>query len=199
MLPRLILITDPRLSFHELLSRLAPVLALGPEVGVQLRLPGASGRALHEAGLRLRELCAAHENPLFVNGRLDVALALGVHAHLPVDAPRPREVRHLFPDRLISASAHSLDEARDLEGADLALVAPVFSPGSKPDDARTPLGPGGFAQIAAALPMPAFALGGISEENAASVEASGFAAIGGVLHATSPVSAARVLLERTRR
>ncbi len=86
------------------------------------------------------------------------------------------------------------DEADSTDGADLALVSPVFRPGSKPDDTRAPLGVAGFQRIARALPCPAFALGGIETTNAGSVKAAGVAVISAVLHASDPKAAAQALL-----
>lgn len=195
-LPKLIVITDPALALDEFLDRMRPVLALGPEVAVQVRLPGASGRAIYDYASRLITEAAAHENPVFVNGRIDVALALRTHVHLPVDAPRPRELRALFPSQWISVAVHNLEEARTVVGADLALVSPVFAPTSKPEDARMPLGPEGFAQLARSLECPAFALGGVNVQNAAALRglARGFAVIGAVLHSQAPRIAAQTLL-----
>lgn len=196
MLPDLIVITDPNLSDATLLARLRDVLSPGPRVGVQLRLPNASGRRVFEVAGALLKLCQQRGNPLFVNGRIDVALALGTHVHLPVDAPRPRELRALFSDRWISAAVHSEQEAEELNGADFALVSPVFPPGSKVGDTRPTLGLEGLRRLAATLPCPAYALGGITPENAAGLRgaARGCAVVGSVLHAEDPERAARALL-----
>lgn len=110
----------------------------------------------------LARLCARTGNPLFVNGRLDVALLVGAHLHLPAHAPPVATVRpHLPAGRWISAAVHTEEELARARGADLILVSPVFSPGSKPGDTRPTLGPEGFARIRAHAGCPAFALGGI--------------------------------------
>lgn len=197
-LPRLIVITDWRLPRRQVLDAIADLAPLGPLVAVQLRAPGASGRQLWEDGRELRELLRPHGAHLFVNGRLDVALALGAHLHLPSRELAATEVRpHLPADRLISVAIHPGEEAR-AEGADLALVSPVWSPGSKPDDTRPPLGPEGFARVAGRLPCPAFALGGVDAARVATLgsEAYGAAVVSAVLTAPSPRRAARSLIER---
>jgi len=61
--------------------------------------------------------------------------------HLSGDEPvAPHRARH--PDRLISRSAHSREEAEAAitAGADLILLSPIWRPGSKPGDTRPPLG-----------------------------------------------------------
>ena len=66
---------------------------------------------------------------------------------------------------LISAAAHSgqaLDRA-EAAGADVALLSPVFPTASHPGAAA--LGIERFARLAAASPLPVYALGGITEAN----------------------------------
>ncbi len=195
-LPRLIVITDWRLPRARLLSALERALEAGPTVAVQHRHPDAPARAFLEEARLLAGLCQARGNPLFINGRLDVALLVGAHLHLPSRGPTVEDVRpHLPAGRWVSAAVHDADEARLARGADLALVSPVYAPGSKPGDSRAPLGPEGFRALAATLPCPALALGGITPERAALLpQAHGFAVISAVLEAEDPATAARALL-----
>ncbi len=195
----LLLITDWSLGQSALLAAVADALTAGPGLAVQHRHPGALGRQFLDEGRRLAELCARHGAPLFVNGRLDVALALGAHLHLPAHGLRVADVRPHLSGRLISAAVHDEAEARDAAGADLALVSPVFAPGSKPGDTRTPLGPEGFRRVARAFGGPAFALGGLTADRARELRPlSGVAVVSAVLGAKSPASAARALLDETR-
>ena len=195
-LPRLVVITDWRLPPERLLGALARALEAGPGVAVQHRHPEATGRRFLEEARQLADLCRARGAPLFVNGRLDVALLVGAHLHLPAQGPTAEDVRpHLPPGRLVSVAVHDAGEARAARGADLALVSPVFAPGSKPGDTRDTLGPAGFGALAEALPCPALALGGITPERAEEVRgAAGFAVISAVLEAEDPAAAARALL-----
>lgn len=195
-LPRLVVITDWRLPRARLLGALERALEAGPGVAVQHRHPDAPARLFLEEARLLAELCRARGAPLFVNGRLDVALLVGAHLHLPAGGLTPSDVRPLLPPgRLVSLAVHDAAEARLAEGADLALVSPVYAPGSKPGDTRAPLGPEGFRALAEALPCPALALGGVNPERAATLRgAAGFAVISAVLEAPRPTEAARALL-----
>jgi thiamine-phosphate pyrophosphorylase len=195
-LPRLVVITDWRLPQAQLLEALERSLEAGPEVAIQHRHPGAPARAFLEEARLLAALCHRRANPLFVNGRLDVALLVGAHLHLPAKGLTPKDVRpHLPSGRWISVAVHDADEARLAQGANLALVSPVFSPGSKPGDTRPPLGPEGFQALAATLPCPALALGGVTPERAARLAgAQGFAVISAILEAEDPAAVARALL-----
>ncbi len=192
-LPRLLVITDWRLPRARLLAAVEQALEAGPEVAVQHRHPEAPARLFLEEARLLAELCRARGRALFVNGRLDVALLVGAHLHLPAHGLTPEDVRpHLPPEKLVSVAVHDTHQAQAARGADLALVSPVFSPGSKPGDTRPTLGPEGFRTLAALLPCPALALGGLTPERAALLEgAAGFAVISAVLEAENPTEAAR--------
>lgn len=197
-LPRLIVITDWSLPRERVLSTVDAALRVSAEVAVQHRHPGAGTRLFLEEARALRAVVDRHPGRrLFVNGRLDVALLVGADLHLPASAPRALKVRpYLPPGRLISAAVHSADEARDAAGADLALVSPVFSPQSKPDDPRPTLGLDGFDALAARLSCPAFALGGVAAERLRALPgAQGAAVIGAVFGAVDPELATRALLD----
>lgn len=169
---RVIVITD--WSRPDCLEQVRAVV--GPGIAVQHRHHGASDRQLFEEGLRLR--AAIGSAPLFVNGRVDVALALGAHLHLHEHALAVADVRPLLGrGALISASWHAPSLPRT--GVDLLLVSPVFDPLSKPAE-RPALGVEGYrAARAAAKGVPVFALGGLTVERARSLgEVDGVAVIG---------------------
>jgi len=199
-LPLLILITDWQIPRPALLAALESALSIGPEVAVQHRHPGATDRVFLEEGEQLAMLCRRFDNPLFVNGRLDVALLLRAHLHLPSRGVQVADVRpHLQAGTWISAAVHDPQEALEANGADLALISPVFAPGSMLTAPRPPLGPDGFGRLAKETPCAAFALGGIAPSNASLVHgASGFAAISSVLKARDPKSAVNALLNAAR-
>ena len=178
-------------------AALEAVARLGPEVCIQHRDPGTPVRRFLERARWLAALTRASGAQLAINGRLDVALLVGSHLHLPVDGPRPREVRpHLPADRWISAAVHSEDELAEARGCDAVLLSPVFSPGSKPGDTRTLLGPEGFERLARlASPVASYALGGMTAERLQALGSCRGAAVqSAVLRAPDPVAAARELL-----
>lgn len=146
----------------------------------------------------LSRLCQPLGMPLFVNGRLEVALRVGAHLHLPSRGLRPADVRpHLPEGRWISAAAHDAAELAEAERADAVLLSPVFPPRSKADR-RPTLGVQGFTELASQTTARPYALGGVAPETAGALPPRvGLAAIGAVLHAPDPLRAAEALL-RTR-
>lgn len=193
---RLLLITD--WERPDCLGRVTAALEAGPGLAVLHRHPGAVDRAFFDEGGRLAEACARRGVPLFVGGRLDVALALGAHLHLPGRALAPADVRP-HHGGLLTAAWHPFEEVEPPAGVDALLVSPVFTPGSKPLDTRPTLGPAGYAAARArAGGVPCLALGGVTEGGVAALREAGpvdgAAVVSAVLAAPAPARAAEGLL-----
>lgn len=198
-LPRLHAITDERIARRPDIDVIAEALAVGGGSDLAFH---ARGRAL--TGLEHYELAGrlAVRPPgrLFVNDRLDVALAVptaGVqlgHGSLPVSAARA-----LNPLWWIGRSVHDVREAEAarLSGADYLVVGPVFATASHPG--RTPLGLKQLQAIAAAADgLPVIAIGGITAERVREVRGSGaygVAAIRALWDDAEPAEAARRMRE----
>ena len=147
---------------------------------LRLRDPGAPVRRLEEEA---RRLIRAVAGPVLVSSRVDLALATGAAGvHLPErDLPVAGARRLLGQDRLLGRSVHSLGAAREAaeEGADYLVFGPVFATASHPG--QRPAGLRALAEVAAAVPIPVLAIGGIDAERAEACRregAAGFAAIG---------------------
>jgi thiamine-phosphate pyrophosphorylase len=190
-LPKLVVITDWSLGEARLFQQLEAALGASTTVAVQHRNPGATTRLYFEQGQRLKALCDRRAAELFVSARVDVARALGAHLHLPAWALGVADVRRaLPPGRWLSVAVHNEAEAAGAQGADLALVSPVFETRSKPG--ASPLGSAGFTRLARALDCPAYALGGLTPDGLAGLpDAAGAAVITAVLHAGDPAAAVR--------
>lgn len=188
-------IGDARLE--RLLDELRGLLGLI----VQLREKAATDREV----LRLAELARRKLGPavpLFVNRRLDVAIAAGAQGvHLPADGLPLARVRSGSPRGLrVGISTHSADEAARAidEGADLVVIGPVFETPSK-KAFGPPLGPGALAALPPRGSHEAeiFAIGGIDESRLDELAAfgdriSGIAAVRLIQEAANP----RALVER---
>jgi thiamine-phosphate pyrophosphorylase len=146
---------------------------------LQLRDLDATARSLElEAG----RLVGAAPVPVLVNGRVDVALAVGAAgAHLPErDLPPAAARRLLGRSRLVGRSVHSVAAARvaAAQGADYVVFGPVFATPSHSD--QVPVGLEGLRTVAQAVTIPVLAIGGVDARRAeACLEAgaAGFAAI----------------------
>ena len=119
--PRLYLITDRKATGgRPLVEVVAAALAgiagsgLDPgDVAVQLREKDLDGRALTDLGRALRATTAAAGVRLFVNDRIDVALAVGADGvHLGGTSLVPAEARALAPALAIAVSTHGLADVR---------------------------------------------------------------------------------------
>jgi thiamine-phosphate diphosphorylase len=145
---------------------------------IQLRSPASSARQLFEAA---RALVQRQPLPVVVSARIDVALAAGAAGvHLPERDLPPAAARHLLGGALLGRSVHSLAGARAAaeEGADYVVYGPVFVTRSHSE--RTPVGLDALARLAAAVPIPVLAIGGVDRERAAeclTAGAAGYAAI----------------------
>ena len=192
---RLLLVTDPR---PDLAARVAAAVRGGVDV-VQLRDKRASREELLPLARELKEICD-EANALFtVNDDIELARlsgASGVHLGQR-DEPLRAAREALGTEAVAGRSAGSLDEARAevREGADYLGVGAVYATPTKPEGEVAGLE---FIRALAReqLPVPWFAIGGVTLETAREVSeagAEGFAVVRAVLDAEDPEAAAREL------
>lgn len=171
---------------------------------VQLREKDLSGRDLFELAKKTRTLCERYGAPLFINDRVDVALAVdaaGVQlgkASLPIEVARTL----LGPDKLIGASIHSPEEATDAKsaGADFLVFGPVYFTPSKASFGG-PRGVSALRKIVEVGLLPVYAIGGISTKNTAEVReagANGIALISSIIANENPKDAAAAMAKLLR-
>jgi thiamine-phosphate pyrophosphorylase len=110
---------------------------------------------------------------VIVNSRPDIAALTGARGvHLPESGLDPRAVRAAFPDLCVGVSRHDhagLQRAV-AEGADYAILGPVFETPGKEDHA---LGLDRFKEMVKGSSLPVVAVGGLTMANAAQVIAVG--------------------------
>jgi thiamine-phosphate pyrophosphorylase len=136
-------VTDRAGIGTERFERLLASLAGTPALTVQLRERDAADAGVLLQARRARDTLGASV-PLFVNRRLDLALAAeAAGVHLPSSGLPLRAVRRHTPRGFrIGVSVHSVGEARDAisAGADLVVLGPIFDTPSK-REFGPPLGP----------------------------------------------------------
>jgi thiamine-phosphate pyrophosphorylase len=171
---------------------------------IQLRHKTASGSQLLVWAVEIQKLCQQYQALCIINDRVDIALASkadGVHLgqqDLPARAAR----KLLGETAIIGVTASSLKEALQAEqdGADYIGFGHIYPTHSKLKES-SPLGLDILQKTAALVSLPILAIGGINQENAASViscGASGIAVISAVSRANDPAWAAHELLRATK-
>jgi thiamine-phosphate pyrophosphorylase len=160
---------------------------------VQLRLKRASDRELL---VLARRLVGALTVPLFVNDRLDVAIAAGAAGvHLGADDLAPALARRIVPvGMLVGASVGSAAEAVRGGPADYWGIGPLRATLTK-DDAGPALGlDGARSLLAQAGGRPCVLIGGVTPDDVRPARDAGFAGVAvvrGILAAANAAEAAR--------
>jgi thiamine-phosphate diphosphorylase len=197
-LPRLHAITDDAvLADADVGIRASAIAAAGPSAALHVRARHGSGAFLARSAERFVSLAAPPEAAVLVNGRPDVAAAVGAQGvQLRAGDLSVADARTVFPRGWIGRSVHGFEESRAAvdAGADFLLLGAIFATASHPG--MTPLGLGELERVSA-LGRPVIAIGGITAGSAASVRdagAWGVAAIRALWAATEPYAAAMALL-----
>jgi thiamine-phosphate pyrophosphorylase len=210
--PTLYLVTDTELCRPRPVADVVRAAVAGGVTAVQVRDKYASRRDLLELVRAVQRAVA--DTPgvrVVVNDALDVALiARADGVHVGQDDLPAAEVRALIgPDRLLGLSVSSraeLDAALALPAGTLDLVglSPVWGTPTKPDTGPA-LGLAGVAELASAARaggLAAVAIGGISDDRAAAVTATGvdgICVVSAVCAAADPAAAARKLRDEVTR
>lgn len=198
---QVLVITDRRLAAPRSLDQVVRAAVAAGARAIQVRDKGATARELVATARRIREISgAATGTLLFVNDRLDVALAAGadgVHLgsdDIPVAAARAWAP----PEFLVGYSTDDPADARRAqdEGADYIGCGAVYATTSK-NVGDESIGTARLDEVARAVTIPVLGIGGVTVSRAAEVAgtaAAGVAVIGAVMGATDPGAAVEGLL-----
>jgi thiamine-phosphate pyrophosphorylase len=175
---KIYLITDRKLAAAHggLIAMIEAALSAAPPntVALQLREKDLEARELLELARQLRIVCDRYDARLFVNDRLDVAIAARADGvHLPSNSFSPADARALLgPDRLIGVSTHDDGEVvtASKAGADFVVYGPVFDPLSKSASTMA-RGADALRTVIRVSSIPVFALGGITPARARELRA----------------------------
>ncbi len=196
--PSLILITDRARLRDRPIEEVVSLAVEGGATCVQLREKDLGGE-LYELALTLRAVLQGRAL-LFINERVDVALAAGADGiHLPEAGLPTKVVRRLAGEScIIGRSVHSVQAAlqAEREGADYVQVGAVYATSSHPGQA--PAGNELVRAVAEAVRVPVVAVGGITPARVAEAidaGADGIAVIRAILDADDPRAAASKLRE----
>jgi thiamine-phosphate pyrophosphorylase len=194
--PALYLITDRKATNDRPLADvLEAALAgrAGHRLAVQLRENDLPTPALLALAAELRAITARAGAALYINDRVDVALAVGADGvHLSGRSLAPADVARVAPTLAVAVSTHARSDVERLVSATnvvFAVFGPVFDTPSK-RAYGPPVGLNALAEAAGAIPL--LALGGVTPERAGAciaAGASGVATIRAVMSAVDPKGA----------
>ena len=167
-------VTPGRGDRDEILAAI-PTLAARGARRLLLReksLAPAARRALAEA---IAPACRAAAVELWIAEDVELAKAIGAAGvQLSERSPSPLVVQEALPPALalgVSLHAPITRSARELAACRHAFLGPLFATPGKPD--ATPLGLARFRELAATLPLPVYAIGGIGADELRKLAAAG--------------------------
>jgi thiamine-phosphate pyrophosphorylase len=196
----LYLITDrTQPKWRDLLWLLEQALDAGVKA-IQLREKDLGGKDLFLLAEKVSKLCQSYRSALFINERIDIALAVdatGVqlgNASVPVAIAR----QLLGGQKMIGLSTHSLGEALEAQqrGADFVLFGPIYRTPSKAAYGP-PQGLKSLKEIVEKTSLPVYAIGGIKLENIPDLMRTGvfgLALISAIMSSEAPKAATADLL-----
>lgn len=184
----LYLVTDRRQVGEKNLLRAVEDALKGGVRSVQLREKDLRTRELLKLAYEMRELTLHYDSRLFINDRVDIAIAVDADGvHLGQKSIPPYAVRRFAAGLIIGVSTHSVEEAlrAERDGADFVTLGPVYHTPSKAGMGE-PLGLEALRGVVKEVSVPVFAIGGVKCENLREVietGAAGVAMISGILAA----------------
>ncbi len=172
-------LTDRRwLSGQTLAAQVEKALNGGVTL-LQLREKTLGEDAFYREAIEIKRLCDRYGVPLIINDNVQIAKKAGAAGvHLGRGDSTLEEAREVLgPERIIGASARTVEQALDAErkGADYLGVGSVFPTGTK-KDAET-IKRETLQAICAAVSIPVVAIGGITADNLEEVAGTGIAGI----------------------
>ncbi len=181
---------------HQLRGNLIGKITEAARAGVhfiQLREKDLSPCELERLAKEAMQAVAGTSTKLLINSRSDIAIAVGAHGvHLTSNDISAGDARALWRQThpFVGVSCHSTAEVRmaEAQGADFAVLAPIFGKGSQPGiglralaEATGIVPPPEHTEAAPSPPrFPVLALGGVTLENARMCLASGAAGVAGI-------------------
>src|SRR5262249_26995452 len=173
--PKLVLVTDRHSTVGRDLMEVVGAALDGGLPAVQLRDKDLPARALLTLAERLRALTVRSGALLFINDRVDVAIAVGADGvHLPGDSMPVDVARGLLPaGALVGVPPHPAAEVAATT-ADFAFFGPVYATPSK---AGPPQGVARLRDAVAGTRVPVLAIGGVDATHVPAVRAAGAAGV----------------------
>lgn len=197
---RLYLVSDRGQTGGRPLNNLIAQASQAGLPAIQVRERDLPTRPLAALVSTIRTAVAGLPTRVFVNDRVDIALALEADGvHLRASSLPPGRVRAVIgPDRLLGVSTHSVEEVRRAQddGVDFVVFGPVYETPSK-QIYGPPQGLGMLGRVCEAARVPVFAIGGVTPGRVRELReagAHGVAVTSSILSAPDVPAAVRALL-----
>ena len=168
-------VTNRSLCCEDFLERVDRIVVCAPK-GIILRekdLPEETYRTLAE---QVMAICEKHHVLCILHSFAQAALALNAEAfHAPLSVLRSMSDTERERFAILGASCHSVEEAQEAERLGCAYITAghIFATDCK--KGVPPRGLEFLRAVCAAVSVPVYAIGGISDENIAAVRACGAA------------------------
>ena len=196
--PTLYFITDSTGVTEEELCRVVDQACKGGASLVQLREKTRSTKEYLNLALAVKAVTDAHNVPLIIDDRVDIALAsgaAGVHVGLE-DLPVAEARRLMGPDKIVGATAKTMERAlqAQADGADYLGVGAIYPTTTKVVTVITPVST--LTEICGAVTIPVCAIGGLNPTNCDVLEGSGISGIcvvSAIMKSEDPCGMARQL------
>jgi thiamine-phosphate pyrophosphorylase len=171
------LITDRHQTRGRPLETVVKQALQGGVKAIQLREKDLSAREIYETALAMRKLTNQYKAQLYINDRVDIALAVQADGvHLGRHSMPLAVIKRVGQGKLrIAVSTHNMNEAKEavLGGADFITFGPVFETPSK-KQYGPPVGLEALSNVCQAFAIAVFGLGGIdSPEKVQAVKSAG--------------------------
>ena len=187
-------------SEDEFLDAVASALQGGVDI-LQFREKTMPAKKILELGKKLKQLCLEYGAIFIINDRIDIAAVLEADGvHLGQDDLSVKAAREILGEKcIVGVSTHAPEQAlRAVEdGADYIGAGPVFATPTK--EGRTPVGLEYIKWVSENIEIPAFAIGGIDDQNVEQVLDAGakrIAVVRAIINSKSPQKSAEKFLEK---
>lgn len=202
---RLVVVTDADQAAPRSVVAVVREALAGGCRAIQLRDKVGPARETLALARELRDLTRASDALLFINDRVDIALAVGADGvHLgPSDLPLACARHWAGPFLALGYSTDDPGEAGRAvsQGADYIGCGAVYGTATK-DVGGEAIGVERLRAVATSVPVPVLGIGGISEHNVDGVArsgAAGAAVVSAVMASSDPRAAVARLLDRLGR
>lgn len=193
-------------SQDEFLDAIASALKGGVDI-LQFREKNMPAKKMVELGKKIKLLCSEYGTTFIVNDRVDIAAVLEADGvHLGQEDLDVKSARAILGDKgngkyIVGVSTHAPEQALKAveDGADYIGVGPVFATPTK--EGRIPVGIEYINWICKNIDIPAFAIGGIDEDNIEQVISAGakrVAVVRAIINSKSPQKAVERLIDKLK-